>query len=72
MKSRIGTNNNNNYYYNNRVPSAAAGLKTKRSSNQRRHTQWREKRRPFTLMLVGTNKQKNTSKYLDQYMYGKI
>ena len=46
-----GGEKNYNYYNYNRVPGAAGGSKKSGSSNQRRHTQGREKRRPSTLML---------------------
>ena len=52
MKKNNNNNNNNN---NNRVPGAAEGSKKLGSSNQPRHTQGREKRRPSTLMLWEKN-----------------
>ena len=48
MKGAVHNNNNNN---NNHVPGPAGGSEKLGSSNQPRHTQGREKRRPSTLML---------------------
>ena len=49
FKSKVQHNNNNNN--NNGVPGAAGGSETLDSSNQPRHAQGREKRRPSTQML---------------------
>ena len=51
IKETMKKYNNNNNNNNNRVPGAAEGSKKLGSSNQPRHTQGREKRRPSTLML---------------------
>ena len=53
---RMVTNNNSNNY-NDRAPGATGGSKESGSSNQRRHTQGWEKRRPSTLMLRETKRE---------------
>ena len=46
----MGFKNDNNYNNYNRVPGARGGVENNGSSNQRRHTQGQEKRRPRQLM----------------------